>query len=60
MLRLQDVQLEREWKRIDRRVSQILSDKWTREAAATMLAILEADLEVASEVATQMFAGNPR
>jgi|HubBroStandDraft_2_1064218.scaffolds.fasta_scaffold5262145_2 hypothetical protein len=55
MLRLQDVQLEREWRRIDRRVSQLLSDKWTGEAAATMLAILEADLEVVSEVAIQKF-----
>lgn len=55
MLRLQDVQLEREWKRIDRRVPRLLSAKYTGESCATMLAILEADLEVVSEVAIQMF-----
>jgi hypothetical protein len=55
MLRLQDVQLEREWDRIDRRVSALLSNKCTSESTTELLAVLEDDLAVGREVSQRMF-----
>jgi hypothetical protein len=59
MLRLQDVQLEREWERIGRLVDRRLCTKWTSESTTTMLARLEGDLEVFGEVAAKLYVGQP-